>query len=109
MELKTLKKNKEFSYVYRRGSAAPVKNFTMIYVKSRYGGVRAGFSVSKKVGNAVVRNRVRRRLKEAFLRLLPELEGNLSIVFVARPCIAEAEFSAILEDVRRALKKACIL
>ncbi len=109
MKLVTLKKNKEFGYVYRRGMTAPVKNFTMIVVKSKYGGVRAGFSVSKKVGNAVVRNRARRRLKEAFQRVLPSICGNYSLIFVARPCVSEAEFSGIVRDMRSALRKARVV
>lgn len=105
----TLKKNKEFSYVYRKGKPAPVRNFTLIYVKSRYGGVRVGFTVSKKVGNAVQRNRVRRRLKEAFRMVMGRLGGNYSLVFVARPCIVDAEFRNIVNDMHLALKKSRIL
>jgi ribonuclease P protein component len=107
--LVTLKKNKEFGFVYRRGRAAPVKNFTLIYVKSRYGGVRAGFSVSKKAGNAVARNRARRRLKEAFRRVLPEITGNRGLVFVARACVRDAAFGELVSDMRKALGKARIL
>jgi len=105
LDVCTLKKNKEFNFVYRRGKAAGAKNMTLVFVKSRYGGVRVGFSVSKKVGNSVVRNRARRRLREAY-RALPEIRGNFSLVFVARSVIAEAEFSEICRDMRYLLKKA---
>lgn len=82
---------------------------TLVCAKSRYGGVRVGFSVSKKVGNSVVRNRTRRRLKEAFRTFLPVLGGNYSLVFVARPTIREAEFAELLRQMQSLLKKAGLL
>lgn len=109
VKLNTLKKNREFSFVYRRGKAVSAKHFTLIYTKSRYGGVRVGFSVSKKVGNSVVRNKTRRRLKEACRLLLPEVRGNYSIVFVARQSAASAEYRLLAEGMRHALKKAGVL
>lgn len=107
-KLTTLKKNKEFGFAYRRGSRIPAKNFTMVVAKSRYGGPRVGFSVSKKVGNSVVRNKARRRLKEAFRLVLPNIKGNYSIVFVARPCITDVDFRELTREMERALKKARI-
>ncbi|MDL2236600.1 ribonuclease P protein component [Christensenellaceae bacterium OttesenSCG-928-K19] len=109
VKLETLKKNREFSFVYRRGKAVHTKYFTFIFAKSRYGGARAGFSVSKKVGNSVKRNKVRRRLKEAFRAFLPGIAGNYSIVFVARVGAADAEYAALLKTMERALKKAGVL
>ncbi|MBD5560984.1 MAG: ribonuclease P protein component [Clostridia bacterium] len=107
--LVTLKRNKEFNYVYKRGKAVARRDFTLVYVKSRYGGLRTGFAVSRKVGNSVTRNRVRRRLKEALRMLLPEVRGSYSAIFVARPQIAEAEFADLVSQMRTALRKAGIM
>jgi ribonuclease P protein component len=104
--LTTLKKNKEFGFAYRRGRRLPSKHFTLVYAQSRYGGPRVGFSVSKKVGNSVVRNKARRRLKEAFRLVLPRINGHYSIVFVARPPIAEAGFQELAREMEKALMKA---
>lgn len=82
---------------------------TLVFVKSKYGGVRVGFSVSKKVGNSVVRNRARRRLKEAYRAQLEELCGNYSLVFVARSIISQADYLDICRDMRYLLKKAEVL
>lgn len=101
--INTLKKNKEFGYVYRRGQRIKFSNFAFIYVKSRYGGLRAGFSVSKKVGNSVVRNLCRRRLKEALRQYLPFISGNFSIVFSAFPQIAAADYKTIKDEIEQAL------
>ncbi|BDF59849.1 ribonuclease P protein component [Christensenellaceae bacterium] len=109
MNILTLKKNKEFNFVYRRGKPASSRDMTLICAKGRYGGVRVGFSVSKKVGNSVVRNRTRRRLKEAFRTFLPVLSGNYSLVFVARPTISDTEFLDICLQMQKLLKKAGLL
>ena len=52
-KLVTLKKNKEFTFVYHRGKSCATRRMVLIYFKNRYGGIRSGFSVSKKVGKAV--------------------------------------------------------
>ena len=91
-----LQKNGQFQYVYRRGKSAACKDLVMLYAKGK--GLRVGFSVSKKVGNAVVRNRTKRRLRECFRPYLGDVKNGL-YVFVARPSAAEATFQS--------LEKAC--
>ncbi len=101
----TLKKNKEFNYTYRRGDSRAARHLVAIVAKSSYGGIRVGFSVSKKVGKSVVRNKVRRRMKEAFGELLPNLAGNHCIVFIAKAAIVNATFAQILEEMRFLMNK----
>ena len=66
---------------------------------------RLGLSVSRKVGNAVTRNAVRRRLKEVFYSGLPGIPGNLDLVVSARPAAAEADFRELDEEFARSLRK----
>ena len=94
--------NRQFSYVYRRGKRASTKDLTLLFVKNRQ--KRVGFSVSKKVGVAVVRNRTKRRLRECVRPLLPKLKGGL-YVFVARPAAAECGFAQLDASVKRLLQK----
>ena len=84
--------NRQFSYVYRRGVRASCHDLTLLYVRSAQ--KRVGFSVSKKVGVAVVRNRTKRRLRECVRPRLPQLKNGL-YVFVARPSAAERSFEQL--------------
>ncbi|MDD3921104.1 MAG: ribonuclease P protein component [Eubacteriales bacterium] len=82
-------RNRQFSYVYRRGTRASCKDLTLIYARNSQ--KRVGFSVSKKVGSAVTRNLVKRRLRECVRPRLPEM-GNGLYVIVAHPSCAERSY-----------------
>lgn len=104
----TLKKNKDFTYCYRRGKKVHLGSFTLFFVTSKYN-KRVGFSVSKKVGNAVVRNKVRRRMKESFTLLLPKINSNCSLIFVAREGINEVPFWELHSAMEKSFKKANLI
>lgn len=91
----------DYRFVVRRG-AKIVGAHTVSYARSREAGadVRFGFIVSKKVGNAVVRNRVRRRLKAAAFETVSSLE-NTDIVVRALPSAAEACWRDLRSDVHQ--------
>ena len=67
-------------------------------------GIRVGFTATRKIGGAVVRNRCKRRLREAARRLLP-LHGKPGhdYVFVARASLPERDWERLLDDVKSAL------
>ena len=71
------------------------------------GETRFGFSVSRRIGNAVVRNKTRRRLKSAAREL--ELEGGWDIVFIARQGARGADFWQLRRSVRRLVRRAKIV
>ena len=95
--------NRQFSYVYRRGKRVSTRDLTLLYVKNRQ--KRVGFSVSKKVGVAVVRNRTKRRLRECVRPLLGRMSGGL-YVFVARPSAAKQSFAQLNRQVGQLLTRA---
>lgn len=81
-------------------------------VARRAGGehCRFGFSVSKRVGNAVVRNRVKRRLKEAArVELLPRIELGWDFVVIARKDAADADYHRLNRSLQRLFKRAKLL
>lgn len=70
--------------------------------------VRLGFTASRKVGNAVLRNRARRRLKAAAAEVLRDANvaaKGTDLVLIARPATVDRAYKALLEDFRRGLKK----
>ena len=81
---RTLKQNSDFRRLYARGKSA-VTPFLVLYARpNRRGENRLGYTVSVKLGHAVVRNRVRRRLREIVRLHEPALKQGYDMVLVAR-------------------------
>lgn len=105
----SLRRNKEFRYVYKRGRSVSDRNLILIYVITKTPHLKVGFSVSKKMGNSVERNRLKRRMKEAFFSMLDAVSQNSLLVFVPRDAVRSAEYSDILLSVGNLLKKAGLM
>ena len=99
----SLGRNKQYTYVYRRGKSFPGYRMVLIYLKARE--LKVGFSVSSKVGNAVTRNRLRRRMKEDFRMLRPKLAPG-KYIFVARTAAASSDAAAMGREMFALLRKA---
>ena len=95
----------EFERVYRQGTAYRGKLFSVHAFPNEHGTPRLGLSVSRKVGNAVTRNAVRRRLREVFHSCISEISGSLDLVVSARPAAAQATFEELTAEFSRALGK----
>lgn len=95
----------EFERVYKQGTAYRGKLISVHAFPSDAGGPRLGLSVSKKVGNAVVRNGVKRRLREIFRSHLPGIRSELDFVISARPAASEATYRELELEFERALGK----
>jgi ribonuclease P protein component len=95
----------EFERVYRQGTAYRGKLFSVHAFPNEHGAPRLGLSVSRKVGNAVTRNAVRRRLREVFHSYISGTPENLDLVVSARPAAAEATFEELREEFGKSLGK----
>ena len=94
----SLKKNRDFQYVYRRGKSAACYHCVLIYCKNRTGELKVGFSASKKIGNSVKRNRAKRLMREAFRACLPNLRTDYNYILIARNGIDGASFEKVLKS-----------
>jgi ribonuclease P protein component len=117
VSLSSLKGDRAFQRL-RKGQAGHGKYLSVRVLPSHKPGIRLGIVVSKKVGNAVVRNRVRRRLKEGFRSLLQKpvntkltRQGQpaFDVVVVTRPEAAEADYGQLRGALEHALRKASVL
>lgn len=105
-----LRKNKDFKRVYEGKFSIPSGTLVLYVLKTeRAGAPRIGISVSKRVGNSVLRNRVRRRLREAVRPYIGTLPEGTDFVIVGRSRIAAASFSQIQKDLSRVLHRSGIL
>ncbi|MCY4548345.1 MAG: ribonuclease P protein component [Defluviicoccus sp.] len=110
--LPTLKKRRDFL----RAAAAGVKSVTPGLVlqvrpngeaEATAGGIRVGFTVSRKVGNAVARNRARRRLRAVAERVLGErARRGRDYVLIGRRGTVTRPFGALMEDLEKAVARA---
>ena len=91
----SLKENAAFRRLYYRGVSAG-NRYLVIYCRRNGTDVsRMGLTVSTKLGHAVVRNRVRRRLREIYRLHEAEFKPGVDLVVVARSASVDAEFSAL--------------
>ena len=87
-----LSRSRDFDTVYRRGQSVSSRYLTLHWFPREDGpdgDPRLGLAVPKAVGTAVVRNRVKRLLREAWKELLPTVPGGHDYVLAARPGVAE--------------------
>lgn len=104
----SLKLNHIFRRLYKTNGVA--NSYLVLYARENHLGVnRVGVTVSKKLGKAVVRNRVRRRLREVYRLNESAFLGGFDIVVVARSKCVGAEFSKLTAAYLHLAKKAGIL
>ena len=88
----SIKKKADFQEVYRVGKSYANKELVMYVKRTQDPGQRIGISVSKKVGNSVVRHRVTRLIRECFRLNQERLTNGLDIVVVARIAAGTANY-----------------
>lgn len=93
-----LKKNNDFRFIYNKGKSVSTK-YLVLYFKEVDTQGRVGFVASKKVGKAIVRNRYKRLIKEAFRVTNLNFKKDVDLIFLARPKIVEADFQLIKRDI----------
>ncbi|MBQ2839772.1 MAG: ribonuclease P protein component [Oscillospiraceae bacterium] len=91
----SVKKNKDFRLIYKRGKSSVSPVLALYARKNKKPSNRIGITVSTKVGKAVVRNRVRRRIREAYRINEKSFLPGYDIIIVSRVRAAKASFREI--------------
>lgn len=102
-------RNNDFRRIYARGKSY-VSPLVVVYaLKNRTKNVRVGITTSKKVGNAVQRNRSRRVIREAFRALAPRVRAGFDLVLVARGKTPYVKSTDVRRQLERQLQAAGLL
>ena len=94
-----------FDAVYRAGKRFSSTHFTVFVRSNELALSRFGFSIKKALGGAVVRNRIRRRLREMVRRHRQEIPAGWDFVIHPKNQVSTAEFAALAEELVRVLKR----
>jgi ribonuclease P protein component len=109
--VESLKKNKEFKKVYENGKSYATRNlviYCLNYEKGKKN--RYGLSVSTKIGSAVVRNKLKRRLREIIREFEKEKEfKGYDVIFIARKPVVQINYQHLKRDVKKLYKKMNII
>lgn len=104
-----LKKNKDFEMVFKKGKGFSQNFLFLKFIKNNLKVTRFGFVVSKKVSKkAVIRNRIKRRLREIVRKKIAEIEKGRDIIIIVIPDI-NSDFKALRDAVDKIFVKAGIL
>ena len=104
-----LKKNRHFNYIYKHGASARYGCVALVYLKTKSKPYKVGFSVSNKIGKSVVRNKIKRQMRESFNQIAKLVDGRFNYIFVAKDGIVEKSFFEIKQNMINAVRKAGLL
>lgn len=102
----SLKRHKEFRYTYRVGRSVGTRLFSLVWAKNRSDSVKVGFSVSKKIGNAVLRNRAKRRLRACITPMLGSIRKGTNLIFIARHDVLDVPFPEMQKQMEDVIRRA---
>lgn len=105
-----VKKEAEFQRVFTQGKSCANRQFVVYMIeKPEQVHFRVGISVGKKIGNAVARNWVKRRIRQSLTELKPQLKQDCDFIVIARPGVAWMEMAEVKDHLIHVLRLANIL
>ena len=105
-----VKTEKDFQRVFHQGSSVANRQLVLyVYPKHDQEHFRVGLSVGKKIGNAVVRNQIKRYLRQALLELKPFIQKDIDFILIARPDIKTKSMAQIKKSMVHVMNLAEII
>lgn len=105
-----VKKNKEFQEIFKKGKSFANRQFVVYSLKKpEQEHFRIGISVSKKLGNAVRRNQIKRYIRQAFLELEKDIRNEYDLIIIARKPTADMDFFEIKKSLIHVLSLSKVL
>lgn len=108
-DIVTLNKNRDFNRMYSRGKSYVTSSLVVYVLRNRQKEVRIGITTSKKIGNAVQRNRARRLIRESCRKIISDVKPGYDIVLVARKRTVQVKCDVVLKALTKMLSEANIL
>ncbi|MEA3229254.1 MAG: ribonuclease P protein component [Campylobacterota bacterium] len=99
----TLKLHKEFQRIYNKGKNQH-SNSVVLFFLPQSGTKKIGFTATKKIGNAVKRNRAKRKLRAAFIQYSNSLKDG-TYIFVAKHSLVESSHEQFINDFNKVIKR----
>jgi ribonuclease P protein component len=102
--LRSLPVRRDFELVFKEGMSLASQHLVIYARPNQLSVQRLGLSVSRKLGNAVLRNRIKRLLKESMRKLVEEIPLSADFVIIARKSSAKGELDDFIRDIRKFLQ-----
>ena len=104
-----LRSNIEFKKIYKDGKNYWNRNFILYVRRNKLKETRVGFTISKKIGNAVTRNKIRRRMKEAYRLNFNSINSGYDLIFIPKKHIVDISYDDIEDSMIHIMKIAGVL
>lgn len=104
-----LSRPQDFAAIQETGTTRSHALFTARFLRNGLDTTRFGLATGRRIGSAVIRNRTRRRLREALRVMAPSFQPGWDVLIIARPAIVEADHDALVGALRRTLVRGGVI
>lgn len=104
-----VKKEKEFQAVFQKGNSFANRKFVVYILPKEQDHFRVGISVGKKIGNAVKRNEVKRKIRASLQEMSLRIKPDIDFIVIARPSVSNCSSNEVYSNLEHVLKLAKII